>query len=151
MNTEPTTRKYWPVCRKGSVSCPPCTVNSPAWTPSGTKNQLFKFCKTVSSITLSSFYSDLVTVTVYTFSAVPFFTFTVKVLAPVAQVAAVPFSTGVSPLRMVTVALASSGVAVTVLVAFVVVAVYSVAESNAGVSVSAPIVSPERRALKGPG
>jgi hypothetical protein len=93
----------------------------------------------------------LVTVTVYTFSAVPFFTFTVKVLAPVAQVAAVPFSTGVSPLRMVTVALASSGVAVTVLVAFVVVAVYSVVSgSNAGVSVSAPIVSPERRALKGP-
>lgn len=55
-------------------------------------------------------------------------------------------------MRMVTVALASSGVAVTVLVAFVVVAVYSVVSgSNAGVSVSAPIVSPERRALKGPG
>lgn len=55
-------------------------------------------------------------------------------------------------MRMVTVALASSGVAVTVLVAFVVVAVYSVVSgSNAGVSVSEPIVSPERRALKGPG
>ena len=62
-----------------------------------------------------------------------------------------PFSTGVEPLRMETAAGLSSGMAVTVLVALLVVAVYSVTDpSKAGMSVSAPIVSPERRALKGP-
>lgn len=75
----------------------------------------------------------------------------VRVLAPSVQVAAVPLSTGLSPLRMVTVASSCSGVAVTVFVALVVVAVYSVVSgSNVGVSVSAPIVSPERRALTPP-
>jgi hypothetical protein len=75
----------------------------------------------------------------------------VTVFAPSAQVAAAPLLTGVSPFKMVTVASSSSGVAVMVLVAFVVLAVYSVASgSNDGVSVSAPIVSPERRALNPP-
>lgn len=80
----------------------------------------------------------------------PFLTVTVRAFAPVAHVAAAPFSTCVEPFRMVTVAFSSSGVAVTVFVAFVVVAVYSVVSgSNSGVNVSAPIASPERRALKG--
>lgn len=62
-----------------------------------------------------------------------------------------PFSTAVSPTMIVTSAPLSAGVAVTVLVALVVAAVYSVtAPSKAGVSVSDPIVSPERVALKGP-
>ena len=70
---------------------------------------------------------------------------------PALQVAAVPFSTDALPLRMEISAAVSSGVAVMVLVALLVVAVYSVTEPlKAGVSVSAPIVSPERRALKGP-
>lgn len=74
----------------------------------------------------------------------------VRTFAPVCQVAALPFATGVAPLLISTSALLSAAVAVTVLVALVVVAVYSVTEpSKAGVSVSDPIVSPERVALKG--
>nr|DAI49362.1 MAG TPA: hypothetical protein [Caudoviricetes sp.] len=151
LKTDPTTRKYCPSCRKGSVSRPSCTMNSPEWMPSGTKNQLFRCRKTSSSITPPSYQVDFVTVTVYTFCAEPFFTVMVRVLVPSAQVAAAPLLTGVSPFRMVTVALSSSGVAVTVFVALVVVAVYSVVSgSNVGLSVSAPIVSPERRAVNPP-
>ena len=92
----------------------------------------------------------LVTVTVYVCVAFPLTTLTVTVFSPALQVAAVPFPTGVEPLRIVTAAASSSGVAVIVFVALVVVAMYSVTDpSKAGVSVSAPIVSPERRALKG--
>jgi len=74
----------------------------------------------------------------------------VRVLLPSAHVAAVPLATVVPPLEISTVADASSGVAVMVLVALVVVAVYAVTSgSNTGVSVSAPIVSLDRRAVKG--
>lgn len=64
--------------------------------------------------------------------------------------AAVPLATMVSLFLISTVASGSSGVAVTVFVALVVLAVYSVVSgSKDGLSVSAPIVSPERRAVKG--
>lgn len=93
----------------------------------------------------------MVTVTVYVLLSLPLVTLTVRRFSPVCQVAALPFSTGVVPLVIVTSAPLSFGVAVMVLVALVVVAVYSVTEpSKAGVSVSDPIVSPERVALKGP-
>lgn len=82
--------------------------------------------------------------------APPLVTLMVRTFAPVCQVADPPFVTGVAPFLISTSALLSVAVAVTVLVALVVVAVYSVTEpSKAGVSVSDPIVSPERVALKG--
>ena len=69
----------------------------------------------------------------------------VSVFSPTSQDAVPPFVTSVSPLSISTSAFSSVGVAVTLLVALVVVAVYSVTSgSNAGLSVSVPIVSPER-------
>ena len=70
--------------------------------------------------------------------------------APSDQVALLPLVTGVSPFKMVTVASSSVGVAVMVLVALVVSAVYSVTlEANSGVRVSDPIDSPDKVASKG--
>lgn len=80
----------------------------------------------------------------------PFVTFTVTTFMPLAQVAAVLFSTSASPTFILIVALSSVGIAVITFVAFVVVAVYSaVPELNAGESVSDPIVSPDKVASKG--
>lgn len=88
--------------------------------------------------------------TVYTFSAVPLVTVTVTVFSPADHVALDPLVTSLSPFMIVTVASSSSGVAVILFVAADVVTAYSVVSlSNVGVSVSAPIVSPERRALRG--
>ena len=69
----------------------------------------------------------------------------VRTFSPSVHVAEDPFSISVSPRRISTSAVSSVGVAVTLFVAFVVVAVYSnVSEANVGVSVTLPIVSPER-------
>lgn len=74
----------------------------------------------------------------------------VTVFAPAAHVAASPLTTGVTPLRIVTVAASSAGVAVIILVASVVAASYSstVAENN-GVRTNDPIASPNKVDSKG--
>lgn len=74
-----------------------------------------------------------------------------SVFSPSFHVAAVPFVMSVVPLSLMeTAAEDSAAVAVTVLVAFVVVAVYSVTPpSNDGSRLSAPIVSPDRALFKG--
>ena len=69
------------------------------------------------------------------------------VFSPVSQVAAVPL-VWASSLTVIAAETPSAGVAVTVLVLFDVVAVYSsVAGSNAGVRVTVPNVSPVRDAF----
>lgn len=70
----------------------------------------------------------------------------VSVFSPSAHDALEPFSISVSPTRIFTLAYGSVGVAVTLLVEFSVVAVYSSTElSNSGVSAIAdPIASPDR-------
>ena len=69
------------------------------------------------------------------------------VFSPVSQVAAVPL-VWASSLTVMAAETSSAGVAVIVLVLFVVVAEYDVVlGSKLGVRVSAPIVSPERRAV----
>lgn len=67
--------------------------------------------------------SVFVTVTVYTSRSVPFVTLTVSVLGPEVQAAEEPLGTEVAPFLISISAFASSGVAVTVLVALLVVAV----------------------------
>ena len=87
---------------------------------------------------------------VYVFSASPFFTFTVTTFSPSFHVAEPSFSISVLFTVIVISASASSGVAVILLLAFVVLAVYAVTElSNSGSSVSEPIVSPDKFAVKG--
>ena len=91
-----------------------------------------------------SFYSA-VTVTVYTVSGAPPETVIVSSFSPSAHVAELPFSISVVPSMILTVAFGSVGVAVTLFVALLVVAVYSTTELlNSGSSVNDPIVSPER-------
>lgn len=69
----------------------------------------------------------------------------VSVFSPSSHDADAPFSTSVSPFRISTVAYSSVGVAVTLFVAFSVVAVYSYTDAlKAGVSVNAPIASPDK-------
>ena len=69
------------------------------------------------------------------------------VFSPVSQVAAVPLVCG-SSLTVMTAVTPSAAVAVTVLVLFVVVAVYSsVSGSNEGVRLTVPNVSPVRDAF----
>lgn len=88
--------------------------------------------------------------TLYVFVIAPFVTVIVTLFSPVAHVAAVPLLTAVSPTIIWTLASASVGVAVIVLVALVVVAVYSdTSGANSGVRASDPIASPERAASKG--
>lgn len=80
----------------------------------------------------------------------PLVTVIVTMFSPSDHVAAAPFATDTPPTLILTVAFASTGVAVMVLVAFVVSAVYSVIPlSKAGVRLSEPIVSPDRPAFKG--
>ena len=72
-------------------------------------------------------------------------TVTVRVFSPSVQVALPPFVTVVVPFLITIVASASVAVAVTLLDAFDVVAVYSVTSlENVGVSVNDPIASPDR-------
>ena len=86
----------------------------------------------------------------YTSVSVPFVTVIVTVFSPADHVALAPLVTVVVPFLISTVASSSSGVAVILFVAADVVTVYAVVSaSKVGVSVSAPIVSPERRALRG--
>ena len=89
-----------------------------------------------------------VTVTVYVVGVMPSPLATIStVFSPSVHVALAPFSSS-SSLTVIAISTPSAAVAVTLFVAFVVVAVYSVVSaSNVGVSVSAPIVSPERRAV----
>ena len=70
-----------------------------------------------------SYTPVFVTVTVYTSCSVPFVTLTVSILAPEDQEAEEPLGTEVVPFLISISAFASSGVAVTVLVALLVVAV----------------------------
>ena len=77
-------------------------------------------------------------------------TVTVSVFSPTAQLALLPLFTSVVPFLIAIVAVSSAAVAVTLLDALVVVAVYSVTSgSKDGVRVSEPIVSPDRFAFKG--
>ena len=74
----------------------------------------------------------------------------VTTFSPSFHVAEPSFSISVSFTVIVISASASSGVAVILLLAFVVLAVYAVTELlNSGSSVSEPIVSPDRFAVKG--
>lgn len=74
----------------------------------------------------------------------------VTTFSPSFHVAEPSFSISVSFTVIVISASASSGVAVILLLAFVVLAVYVVTELlNLGSSVSEPIVSPDRFAVKG--
>jgi hypothetical protein len=74
----------------------------------------------------------------------------VTTFSPSDHVAAVPLATTSPFTAMKMVAALSMGVAVMVLVAFVVSAVYSVIPlSKAGIRLSEPIVSPDRPAFKG--
>lgn len=69
------------------------------------------------------------------------------VFSPASHVALAPFSSSVS-LTVIAISMPSAAVAVTLLLAFVVVAAYAVVSaSNAGVRLSDPIVSPERVAV----
>lgn len=80
----------------------------------------------------------------------PFVTVTVTVFSPSVQVAASPLVTVVVPFLMAMVAVSLVAVAVITSVALVVAAVYAVTlPLNVGVSVSEPIVSPDRLASKG--
>lgn len=73
--------------------------------------------------------------------------FTVRVFSPSAHVALSPFSISVVPTLISISAFGSIGVAVTLFVALLVVAVYaSVSVSNEGVKVNEPIVSPDKPA-----
>ena len=89
--------------------------------------------------------------TVYTLGLYsPLLTVTVRVVSPADQLALPSFSTVVVPFLITMVAFSFSGVAVILFVAADVVTVYArVSSSKVGVRVNAPIVSPERRALKG--
>ena len=72
---------------------------------------------------------------------------TVSVFSPSAHVALAPFSISVVPTLISMPAFGSIGVAVTLFVALLVVAVYSsVSVSKAGVKVNEPIVSPDKPA-----
>lgn len=87
--------------------------------------------------------------TVYTVSESPFVTVMVRRLSPVSHDAFPPLVTSValspSPSMITTSASSSVGVAVTLLLAFDVVAVYASTDaSNVGVSVNDPIVSLDR-------
>ena len=69
----------------------------------------------------------------------------VNTFSPTSQVAEDPFSISVSPSMITTSSPASVGVAVTLFVALLVVAVYSVTSLlNVGESVNDPIASPDR-------
>ena len=100
-------------------------------------------------------YSPLVTVITYSMtgtSATPSSVITTRTsFAPSFHVAAVPLVCS-SSFKYTFTPQPAAGVAVMVLVALLVLTSYSnTPASNTGVSVSAPIVSPDRRALKGPG